>query len=300
MANFAIDGIGLPPWPVRPYAWSPVHSSSAVAEDHGSQAAAGIRERSIWRRARAFAISVRRIAVRAVIRRAGPLCSVARFSRVHPVLFGGRRHLCPSCLPDLLLRCCPVRRHGCMGDGRRWRWLSGRVKWLVGVGAPPAWPVSAAPGSRLRAHPLRGGPAAPLRIPGAGASPLSRTSPDQTCLAAGEGARRAAVPVRLRGRARGCRLPEFFTFVGDGAPAAPGDRLRLQGGVHNACALRRLPPCSPVPARALGHRAKNSGRRRPAADARPMRSGTLSQGAPNLGIRQGSLSFSLLFLSSTS
>jgi len=30
----------------------------------------------------------------------------------------------------------------------------------------------AAPGSRLRAHPLRGRPAAALRIPGAGAAPL--------------------------------------------------------------------------------------------------------------------------------
>lgn len=164
------------------------------------------------------------------------------------------------------------------------------------LGAPPASPVSgccrfarsrsspAGTACGRLAHPWRTG-LRPLNFPSRSDLP-----------AAGEGARRAAVPVRLGPSWRGCRLPVSFAFSGDGAPAAPWDRLRLQGGVHNACALRRLPPGSPVPARACGHRAKNSGRRRPAPDAWPMRSGTLSRGAPNLGIRQGSLSFFFLQL----
>jgi len=133
----------------------------------------------------------------------------------------------------------------------------------------------AAPGSRMRAHPLRGLAAPALRIPGAGTRGLRPLDfPWSDLPAAGSGARRAAVPVRV-GLGRCCRFPVLFAFSGDSAPAVPGDRLRLQGGVHNACALRMLPPCSPVPAVAVVHRAKNSGKRRPAPGRRPMRTGTL-------------------------
>jgi hypothetical protein len=51
--------------------------------------------------------------------------------------------------------------------------------------------------------------------------------------AAGRGARRAAVAVCV-GLGPCCRSPVSFALSGDSAPAGPGDRLRLQGGLHKA------------------------------------------------------------------
>ena len=149
----------------------------------------------------------------------------------------------------------------------------------------------AAPGSRIRAHPLAGtGLLARLAHPWRGAWRLPDL-PDQTCLRqVGALAARRLRHASASDVVPGCRFPESFACSGDSAPARPGNRLRLPGGLHNppplrSPALRMLPPGFPGPTVAVVHRAKNSGKRRPAPGRRPMRTGGLSRRALNLGTR---------------